>query len=173
MRVATFLNTPNYLPCATVLDYYSQMKPKEVRPLIPSDRSEWKKLWRGYIEFYKAELPEEMYVITWERILDQNFNLYGLGAFIGNELQGITHYSFQNSTWASTNYCYLEDLFVNPSARGAGLGRALIDEVKMAAIKAGSKRLYWNTDRSNETARKLYDSYILESGKVQYRIPLQ
>jgi len=48
------------------------MKPKEVRPLIPSDHSEWKKLWRGYIDFYKAEPPEEMYVITWERILDEN-----------------------------------------------------------------------------------------------------
>lgn len=88
-------------------------------------------------------------------------------------MQGITHYSFQNSTWVKTNYCYLEDLFVNPNARGLGLGRALIDEVKKVAIEAGSKRLYWNTDRSNEAARKLYDSYILESGKVQYRIPLQ
>jgi GNAT superfamily N-acetyltransferase len=71
-----------------------------------------------------------------------------------------------------TNYCYLEDLFVNPEVRGAGLGRALIDEVKKIAIDAGSQRLYWNTDRTNETARKLYDSYGPESGKVQYRFPL-
>ena len=84
----------------------------------------------------------------------------------------ITHYSFQNSTWAETNYCYLEDLFVNPEVRGKGLGRALIDAVLEEAKKAGSERLYWNTDRTNETARKLYDSYVQESGKVQYRIKL-
>jgi ribosomal protein S18 acetylase RimI-like enzyme len=52
------------------------------------------------------------------------------------------------------------------------LGRALIDAVKEMAISAGSSRLYWNTDSTNETARKLYDSYTNESGKVQYRIAL-
>ena len=143
-----------------------------VRPLIQSDFETWKVLWRGYIEFYKASIPEEMYEITWKRLMDPNYNEHGLGAELDGKLEGITHYSFQNSTWAITNYCYLEDLFVNPDVRGAGLGRALIDEVKKVAISAGSQRLYWNTDSTNSTARKLYDSYTLESGKVQYRIPL-
>jgi GNAT superfamily N-acetyltransferase len=143
-----------------------------VRPLIEADFDTWKVLWRGYIEFYKASIPEEMYEITWKRLMDPNYNEHGLGALLDGKLEGITHYSFQNSTWAMTNYCYLEDLFVNPDVRGAGLGRALIDEVKNVAISAGSQRLYWNTDSTNSTARKLYDSYTLESGKVQYRIPL-
>jgi GNAT superfamily N-acetyltransferase len=144
----------------------------KVRPLIEADFDTWKVLWRGYIEFYKASIPEEMYEITWKRLMDPNYNEHGLGALLDGKLEGITHYSFQNSTWAMTNYCYLEDLFVNPDVRGAGLGRALIDEVKNVAINAGSQRLYWNTDSTNSTARKLYDSYTLESGKVQYRIPL-
>jgi GNAT superfamily N-acetyltransferase len=143
-----------------------------VRPLIETDFDTWKVLWRGYIEFYKASIPEEMYEIIWKRLMDPNYNEHGLGALLDGKLEGITHYSFQNSTWAMTNYCYLEDLFVNPDVRGAGLGRALIDEVKNVAISAGSQRLYWNTDSTNSTARKLYDSYTLESGKVQYRIPL-
>jgi GNAT superfamily N-acetyltransferase len=144
----------------------------KVRPLIEADFDTWKVLWRGYIEFYKASIPEEMYEITWKRLMDPNYNEHGFGALLDGKLEGITHYSFQNSTWAMTNYCYLEDLFVNPDVRGAGLGRALIDEVKNVAISAGSQRLYWNTDSTNSTARKLYDSYTLESGKVQYRIPL-
>jgi len=40
------------------------------------------------------------------------------------------------------------------------------------SLKSGSSRFYWNTDSTNETARKLYDSYTTESGKVQYRIAL-
>lgn len=84
----------------------------------------------------------------------------------------MAHYSFQTSTWALINNCFLEDLFVNPEVRGGGLGRALIDEIKEIAIAAGSSRLFWNTDRSNEVARKIYDTYTEESGKVQYRIPL-
>lgn len=148
------------------------MSSVSVRPLIEADFDTWKVLWRGYIEFYKASIPEEMYEITWKRLMDPSYNEHGLGALLDGKLEGITHYSFQNSTWAMTNYCYLEDLFVNPDVRGAGLGRALIDEVKNVAISAGSQRLYWNTDSTNSTARKLYDSYTLESGKVQYRIPL-
>lgn len=61
---------------------------------------------------------------------------------------------------------------MDPLIRGKGIGRALIDAVAEIAINKGSSRLYWNTDATNTTARKLYDSYTVESGKVQYRIPL-
>lgn len=143
-----------------------------VRPLTSADKLEWLQLWRGYIEFYKAQLPESQYELTWNRLLDPEYNSFGLVAEEDGAVLGITHYSFQTSTWAPVNYCYLEDLFVSPAARGKGLGRALIDAVKAIAIESGSTRLYWNTDRTNETARKLYDTYVSESGKVQYRIGL-
>ena len=143
-----------------------------IRPLQESDKEIWKVLFRGYIDFYESSIPEAMYELTWKRILDPNHNQFGFAAVVDGKVEGITHYSFQNSTWAPKNYCYLEDLFVNPEIRGKGLGRALIDAVMAEAKKAGSSRLYWNTDRTNETARKLYDTYVSESGKVQYRIPL-
>ena len=143
-----------------------------VRPLASADKLEWLQLWRGYIEFYKAQLPESQYELTWNRLLDPEYNSFGLVAEEDGAVLGITHYSFQTSTWAPVNYCYLEDLFVSPAARGKGLGRALIDAVKAIAVESGSTRLYWNTDRTNETARNLYDTYVSESGKVQYRIGL-
>lgn len=143
-----------------------------VRPISHADRSAWEVLWRGYIEFYKASIPESQYELTWNRLLDPEWNEYGFVAEVDGTVVGITHYSFQNSTWAPKNYCYLEDLFVNPEVRGKGVGRALIDAVMAEAKTAGSSRLYWNTDATNETARKLYDSYVDVSGKVQYRIQL-
>ena len=145
---------------------------KQVRALLPSDRSAWDPLWQGYLKFYKTELSDEQSELTWQRLLDPNFNLHCLVAEVDGVVQGITHYSFQNSTWAPKNYCYLEDLYVEPTFRGGGIGRLLIDGVKSIANAAGSSRLYWNTDATNETARKLYDSYVMESGKVQYRIAL-
>jgi len=143
-----------------------------IRPLISADKSQWLPLWQGYLVFYKTELSNEQTELTWARLLDSNFNLYGLVAEVDGAIQGITHYSFQTSTWAAKNYCYLEDLFTEPEMRGKGLGRNLIDAVRDIAVKEGSSRLYWNTDLNNETARKLYDTYSLESGKVQYRISL-
>ena len=143
-----------------------------VRELSESDRDIWLSLWRGYLEFYKTTAPDVQYELTWKRLLDNVYNMYGLVAEVDGKVCGIVHYTFQNSTRSPINYCYLEDLFVDPLIRGKGAGRALIDAVQDIAIKTGSSRLYWNTDATNETARKLYDSYVKESGKVQYRIPL-
>ena len=143
-----------------------------VRPLKAGDKSEWTPLWQGYLEFYKTELSDEQSELTWQRLLNKDFNLHCLVVEVDGKIQGITHYSFQTSTWAHKNYCYLEDLFTAPASRGKGLGRLLIDSVKDIAVSAGSSRLYWNTDETNATARKLYDSYSLDSGKVQYRISL-
>ena len=143
-----------------------------VRELRAEDKSFWLPLWQGYLTFYKAELTTQQTEVTWGRLLDPEYNLNGLVVEFDGLIAGVTHYSFQTSTWAEHSNCYLEDLFVNPGVRGKGLGRALIDAVKEIAETAGSSRLYWNTDRTNEVARKLYDSYTNESGKVQYRIPL-
>ena len=148
------------------------MNKVHVRELKTTDRTAWEELWRGYIKFYKASIPESQYELTWNRLLDPEWNEYGFVAEVDGVVTGITHYSFQNSTWAPKNYCYLEDLFVNPDIRGRGVGRALIDAVMVEAKAAGSSRLYWNTDATNEAARKLYDSYVEVSGKVQYRIQL-
>jgi len=143
-----------------------------VRELTDSDKCQWDPLWQGYLQFYETKLSEEQSELTWKRLLDPTYNLHCMVAVLEDKIEGITHYSFQTSTWAPNSYVYLEDLFVSPNVRGKGLGRLLIDAVKDIAISNKSSRLYWNTDATNETARKLYDSYSLESGKVQYRIPL-
>jgi GNAT superfamily N-acetyltransferase len=143
-----------------------------VREISESDKNSWLPLWRGYIKFYEADLPESQNELTWKRLLDTEYNSFGLVAEVDGKVSGIVHYSFQTSTWAPDNYCYLEDLFVDPLIRGKGIGRALIDAVAKIAINNGSSRLYWNTDATNTTARKLYDSYTDQSGKVQYRISL-
>ena len=144
----------------------------KVRKVEASDKARWMELFRGYIVFYKAEIPAEQYELTWSRLIDPNYECHGFVAELDGKVVGLTHYSFQTSTWAPVNYCYLEDLFTDPEVRGKGVGRALIDEVKAVAEAAGSSRLYWNTDETNATARKLYDSYVPVSGKVQYRIKL-
>jgi GNAT superfamily N-acetyltransferase len=144
----------------------------KVRKVEASDKARWMELFRGYIVFYEADIPAEQYELTWSRLMDPNYECHGFVAELDGKVFGLTHYSFQTSTWAPVNYCYLEDLFTDPEVRGKGVGRALIDAVKAVAEAAGSSRLYWNTDGTNATARKLYDSYVPVSGKVQYRIKL-
>lgn len=144
-----------------------------VRPITASDKERWLVLWQGYLDFYKTAVAPEQTERTWNRIMDPEFNMKCAVAESDGEVIGFTTYNLQNSTWSPNGHCYLEDLFVDPTVRGQGAGRALIDYVKAYALEMKCSRLYWNTDEDNETARKLYDTYVLESGKRQYRIQLQ
>ena len=143
-----------------------------IRPIETSDKTTWLTLWQGYLDFYKTSVPQEQTERTWTRIMDPGFNMICAVAEKNGVVVGFTTYNLQNSTWSPNGHCYLEDLFVAPEVRGTGAGRALIDFVKAYAIEMKCSRLYWNTDADNETARKLYDTYVLESGKRQYRVQL-
>ena len=144
----------------------------ELRLTQASDKERWLVLWQGYLDFYKTLLTSQQTELTWSRILDPDFNMKCAVAIKDGLVVGFTTYNLQNSTWSENGHCYLEDLFVDPAVRGGGVGRALIDYVKAFALANKCSRLYWNTDEDNATARKLYDTYALESGKRQYRISL-
>ncbi len=141
-----------------------------VRPVEISDKDRWLELFKAYIVFYESELTSEQFELTWNRI-HSDFNMYGLVAEQDGKIVGIAHYLYRPSTWAVNDFCYLEDLFVDPAVRGTGAGRALIKGLEEIATAAGSERLYWTTAPDNATARRLYDS-VATTNRVQYRIPL-
>jgi GNAT superfamily N-acetyltransferase len=141
-----------------------------VRAVTQDDKARWLELFKAYIVFYESELSAEQFELTWSRI-HSDFNMYGLVAEQDGKIIGIAHYIFRPSTWAVNDFCYLEDLFVDPAFRGTGAGRALIEALTGIARKAGSERLYWTTAPDNTTARRLYDK-VATTNRVQYRIPL-
>lgn len=143
--------------------------PLIVRALQPADEPQWRPLWAGYLAFYEATLPESQYALTWHRIHDPLVPLHALGAFRGPEMLGIAHYLFHVSAWTRDPYCYLQDLFTAESARGQGVGRALIAGVTEAARAAGADRVHWLTKHDNVVARALYDAVSTASGFMQYR----
>ena len=67
------------------------------------------------------------------------------------------HYIFHRHGWQIEDVCYLQDLYVAPEARGRGAGRPLIEAVYAAADAAGGPNVYWLTEETNATARRLYD----------------
>lgn len=120
--------------------------------------------------FYKTARQPAEYERLWLR-LHSNSGLHSLGARIHGELVGFTHFLFHASAW-SADICYLQDLYVVPNVRRQGVGRALIEHVKERARQAGSPRLYWLTQSSNEVARKLYDQVALHTGFIRYECNL-
>lgn len=146
------------------------MKPRiEVRALRPEERGSWEPLWHAYLAFYSATASPDVTDTTWARLHDPAEPMYALGAFLDGTLVGIVHYLFHRSTWTIEDYCYLQDLFTAPEARGQGAGRALIEAVYDQAKVAGARRVYWLTHESNATARALYDTLADRPGFIQYR----
>jgi GNAT superfamily N-acetyltransferase len=139
-----------------------------IRPVATSDEEHWLVLFKQYILFYNSSLTEEQFELNWQR-LNSDFNINGLIAELDGQIVGIAHYIFRPSTWDKNDFCYLEDLFVDPALRGKGVGRALIDELHKIALESGSQRLYWTTAPDNEVARKLYDKVAI-TDRVQYKI---
>jgi GNAT superfamily N-acetyltransferase len=146
------------------------MKPRlDIRALRPDERQSWEPLWLGYLTFYKSAVTPEVTETTWSRLHDPVEPMHGLGAVLDGTLVGIVHYLFHRSTWTIGDYCYLQDLFTVPEARGQGAGRALIEAVYDRAEVAGASRVYWLTHETNATARALYDTLADRPGFIQYR----
>ena len=139
-----------------------------IRPIALNDKERWLDLFKQYIVFYKSNLADEQFELTWNRI-NSDFNINGLIAELDGEVVGFAHYIFRPSTWDKNDFCYLEDLFVDPEVRSKGVGLALIKELETIALKNGTKRLYWTTAPDNETARRLYDKVAI-TDRVQYKI---
>lgn len=140
-----------------------------IRSLQSADRERWHELWRGYLQFYKHDLPADLTELTWRRLLDPAHPFQGLAALDGERIAGIVHFHVHASTWARVGYCYLEDLFVDPACRGQGLGRSLIEAVYRAADEHGIERVYWHTENTNERAQHLYRQVAELTPFVQYR----
>ena len=139
-----------------------------IRSVNAGDRAGWDALWAGYLEFYKTELTQEQTELTWQRLLDDKHGLNGLVAEVDGRLVGLAHFSFTHSTWAKNQDLYLEDLFVDPSVRGQGFGKALILSLDEIAEAEGSRKIWWETHNHNTTARRLYDSVAELSEFVKY-----
>ena len=140
-----------------------------IRSIGENEREAWNPLWAGYLAFYKSALRPEISDLTWDRFHDPDEQIFALGGYVDGELMAIAHYLFHRSTWAPDRYCYLEDLFVAPAARGRGLGRALIEAVYQEARVANASRVYWLTQSDNTQARILYDKVADNLGFIQYR----
>jgi GNAT superfamily N-acetyltransferase len=140
-----------------------------IRRIEARDEARWRELWEGYCRFYERDLSESITRYTWTRIMDQASPVHAIVAQHARDgVVGIANYIIHENTWTLTPVCYLEDLFVEPSQRAAGVGKQLIDWL-LAEMKAqGWSRVYWNTKENNYRARGLYDKYTPHSGFLRY-----
>jgi len=139
-----------------------------IRPAAGADELRWRELWAGYNTFYEAEVPEEVTQSTWRRILNPAVPVLGRIAELDNRVVGFSIAVLHESTWEAAPICYLEDLFVDPTIRGKGVGRMLLQDLVVLARQNGWPRLFWHTRAGNVNARRLYDTFTRADDFVRY-----
>ena len=146
--------------------------PRFIRPVNKLDYEAWLPLWDGYNAFYgrqgQTALDLNITQTTWARFLNDNDPVHAFVAEQNGQLVGLVHFIFHRSTTRLSDVCYLQDLYVHKDLRGAGIGSQLIQAVYDAALKAGTTRVYWQTQDSNTAGRALYNKVAKHLGFIVY-----
>jgi GNAT superfamily N-acetyltransferase len=144
-----------------------------IRHLRADDWDDWQELWQGYLRFYREELPPEVTRFTFERLSTGADEMFGLVAERPEGgLAGFSNAFLHPSTWTMAAYCYLEDLFVEPAARGTGTARRLVEAVGEEARRRGAVKVYWHTQEFNGRARSLYEQVARNVSFLVYEMQL-
>ncbi|WP_329300394.1 GNAT family N-acetyltransferase [Streptomyces sp. NBC_00659] len=77
---------------------------------------------------------------------------------VTGEPVGFSLWFLNFSTWRGVHGIYLEDLYVRPTARGGGHGKALLTELARICVERGYQRLEWSVLNWNRPAIDFYES---------------
>ncbi|MBD9649479.1 GNAT family N-acetyltransferase [Ensifer sp. ENS09] len=141
-----------------------------IRAATGGDEADWRRLWAGYVAFSGSELAEDIIDSTWNRLIDPVAPLFARLAILDGQVVGFAICQEQLATFFRHPICYIEDLYVEPAARGQGVARAMIDDLIAHCQDKGWDRLYWYTEADNATARRLYDRYSGTDEHVRYKV---
>jgi GNAT superfamily N-acetyltransferase len=116
----------------------------EIRPARPEDVPAVVSMVHELAEYERA--PEQCHLTT-EQLHAALFGpapaLFGHVAVGEREPLGFALWFLSFSTWEGVHGIYLEDLFVRPTARGSGAGRALLAALAGICVERGYRRLDW------------------------------
>src|SRR6266704_1448645 len=131
-----------------------------IRPAKPADVAEIHAMVRELAEYEKA-LDEAK--ATPEQLHDA---LFGASPKVfahiaeddAGDVVGFALWFLNFSTWTGAHGIYLEDLYVRPSARGSGYGKALLAPLAAICVERGYTRLEWSVLDWNAPAIAVYRS---------------
>ena len=122
--------------------------PADVEPVV--------RLVAGFRDFLGDTSPDKAGIeATASLLLRDRFTEFLL---IGEPEVGFAQLRFRLSAWTGAEDAWLEDLFVEDSARGQGHGRTLLEASIERARSRGCDRIQLDVNEANQGALKLYES---------------
>jgi ribosomal protein S18 acetylase RimI-like enzyme len=130
-------------------------------------------LFCAYLAFYEVRRdPAEARDFLRER-MESGESLILIARMPGGAPAGFAQVYFTFSSLSLARVWTFNDLYVDASARGLGLGRALVREVCRLAAQAGALRVQGETAIDNHTAQALYaaEGFEVEEGFLHLSRP--
>ncbi len=127
-----------------------------LRIAAPSDVSPLVRLIGGFRDFLGSTRPNnaELEMTVSELLGDRSTEFL----LVGDPETGYAQIRFRLSVWTGTEDAFLEDVFVDESARGKGHGRLLVAASIERARSRGCHRIQLDANQKNLEAVKLYES---------------
>ena len=130
-----------------------------VRPIRPDDVPAVVGLVRELAEYEEAAHEVRL---TEAQLHDSLFGaapaLFGDVAEVNGDVVGMALWFLNFSTWRGTHGVHLEDLYVQPAHRGAGLGKELLRTLAEVCVERGYSRLEWSVLDWNTPSIDFYEA---------------
>jgi GNAT superfamily N-acetyltransferase len=124
-----------------------------------ADLPELLPLMRGYCDFYEVD-PSDDALLAMSRALIANPKHEGFQLVARDGAGHAIGFATVFWMWATSSASrigVMNDLFVDPEARGNGTADELIAECARLVRERGGKSLEWQTAKDNHRAQKVYD----------------
>jgi GNAT superfamily N-acetyltransferase len=130
-----------------------------IATVTEADLPELLPLMRGYCDFYEVD-PSDDALLAMARELIADPHKEGVQLIARDDSGRAIGFATVFWTWSTlsaSRIAVMNDLFVDPSARGGGIADALIAACAERAREHGATSLDWTTAHDNERAQKVYD----------------
>jgi RimJ/RimL family protein N-acetyltransferase len=130
-----------------------------LRVVVESDLPALLGLMRAYCDFYETT-PADAELLALSRALIADHACEGLQLIARSASGAAVGFATLFWSWDTTEAArigVMNDLYISPDARGAGLAERLIDACSAHCAEHGASRLEWQTAPENLRAQAVYD----------------
>jgi ribosomal protein S18 acetylase RimI-like enzyme len=140
-----------------------------VRHFQADDFEQWLPLWNSNNQGHENNAVTEN---TWLQLISDKTEVNGLGAFQNDRLLGLLHYILHPVTGHINPVCYMQDLYVDETARRQGIAKSLVSELARLGREEQWPRIYWLAEENNIAAQSLYKNLGVKLNFSLHILPL-
>jgi GNAT superfamily N-acetyltransferase len=136
-----------------------------VRVAGPADAEEVARLLDAFREWYDRDAPVYEEFLERVRHIMETERADYLLVSDDDRAVGVAQLRYRHSVWTGTDDCWLEDFFIDGSARRTGKGSLLLEAALDRAAERGCRRIELDVDEGNAAAQGLYKRFGFVSSK--------